>query len=65
MGTTQPIRRNEEIEQLKEYFFNKEVRNYVLITMGINTALRISALHCVKLLDIMMHGRMAYLRQSS
>lgn len=45
MGTTQPIRKNEEIESLKEYFLNKgEVRNYVLITMGINTALRISDL---------------------
>ena len=45
MGTTQPIRRNEEIEELKKYFLNKgEVRNYVLITMGINTALRISDL---------------------
>lgn len=45
MGTTQPIRRNEEIENLKEYFLNKgEVRNYVLVTMGINTALRISDL---------------------
>lgn len=45
MGTTQPIRRIEEIQNLKEYFLNKgEVRNYVLITMGINTALRISDL---------------------
>lgn len=45
MGTTQPIRRIEEIKNLKEYFLNKgEVRNYVLITMGINTALRISDL---------------------
>ena len=45
MGTTQPIRRSEEIEHLKEYFLNKEeVRNYVLVTMGINTALRISDL---------------------
>ena len=45
MGTTQPIRRSEEIENLKEYFLDKgEVRNYVLVTMGINTALRISDL---------------------
>lgn len=45
MGTTQPIRKNEEIESLKEYFLKKgEVRNYALITMGMNTALRISDL---------------------
>lgn len=45
MGTTQPIRRNEQIESLKEYFLSKgEIRNYVLVTMGINTALRISDL---------------------
>ena len=45
MGTTQPIRKNEEIECLKEYFLKKgEIRNYALITMGMNTALRISDL---------------------
>lgn len=45
MSTTQPIRTNDEIEKLKEYFLERgEVRNYVLITMGINTALRISDL---------------------
>lgn len=45
MGTTQPIRKNEQIESLKKYFLAKgEVRNYVLVTMGINTALRISDL---------------------
>lgn len=45
MGTIQPIRKDGEIENLKEYFLNKgEIRNYALITMGINTALRISDL---------------------
>ncbi len=45
MGTTQPIRRSEQIESLKEFFLCKgEVRNYALITLGINTALRISDL---------------------
>lgn len=35
MGTIQPIRRNEQIESLKEYFLSKgEIRNYVLVTMG-------------------------------
>lgn len=45
MGTTQPIRTIDEIEKLKGYFLDKgEPRNYVLVTMGINTALRISDL---------------------
>lgn len=45
MGTTQPIRKIDQIDSLKKYFLNKgEIRNYVLITLGINTALRISDL---------------------
>lgn len=45
MGTTQPIRTNDEIQGLKDYFLAKgETRNYVLVTMGLNTALRISDL---------------------
>ncbi len=45
MATTQPIRSQGEIESLKEYFLKKgEIRNYVLVTMGLNTALRISDL---------------------
>jgi integrase len=53
MGTTQPIRKCEEIENLKEYFMKKdEIRNYVLITMGINTALRIGDLLKLKWGDV-------------
>lgn len=53
MGTTQPIRTNDEIERLKEYFIEKgEARNYVLVTMGINTALRISDLLELKWGDV-------------
>ncbi len=45
MATTQPIRSQKEIDNLKEYFLKKgEIRNYVLVTMGLNTALRISDL---------------------
>ena len=61
MGTTQPIRRNEEIEDLKKYFLNKgEVRNYVLITMGINTALRISDLLELRWKDVWNYGRRCF-----
>lgn len=45
MGTTQPIKRREEIQKLEEYFYSKgEFRNYAMIVMGVNTAVRISDL---------------------
>ncbi len=43
MSKTQPIKDLEKIEQLKQYYLNKSsVRDYVLVTLGFNTALRIS-----------------------
>lgn len=44
MNTAQPIRNLKELEQLKNYYekVNPEQRNYLLITLGLNTALRIS-----------------------
>lgn len=43
MSTTQPIRQLNDIAELKNYFLTKgEIRNYVLITLGLNTSLRIS-----------------------
>lgn len=45
MGTTIPIRRQEDIETIKRYYLSKEqYRNYALFVVGINTALRISDL---------------------
>ena len=43
MGTTNPIRGKRELEKFKNYYLEKEkYRNYLLIIMGLNTALRIS-----------------------
>lgn len=43
MATTQPIKDKEDISLLKKYFLERnEIRNYTLITLGINTPLRIS-----------------------
>lgn len=40
---TTPIRHKEEIEQIKQYFLDKQnYRDYALFVLGINTALRIS-----------------------
>ncbi len=45
MGTTQPLKNKAEIIRLKEYFIKKgEIRNYALITLGLNTSIRISDL---------------------
>lgn len=53
MGTTQPIKSIDEIHELQYFFYNKgEIRNYALVTLGINTALRISDLLQIKWKDI-------------
>ena len=45
MATTQPIRNKTQVQQLAAYYLNRgEIRNYVLIILGVNTALRISDL---------------------
>ena len=45
MSITQPFKSTDEIDKLKQFFYDKgEIRNYVLITLGINTGLRISDL---------------------
>ena len=45
MSKTEPIRSINEINELKEYFYIRgELRNYVLIILGLNTSLRISDL---------------------
>lgn len=53
MGTTQPIKSVDEIKKLKQFFYDKgEIRNYALITLGLNTALRISDLLQIQWQDI-------------
>lgn len=46
MSTTQPIKEVAQIKQLKEYYMVKKpnLRNYAMICLGINSALRISDL---------------------
>ena len=45
MKTTQPIRNKNQVRALAEYYLKRgQIRNYVLIVMGLYTALRISDL---------------------
>lgn len=53
MNTAQPIRNKEDIKKLKNYFLkNNEYRNYLLVIIGLNTALRISDILRLKYGDI-------------
>ena len=52
MNFVQPIRDPEQIQQLKEYFKEKSLRNYILFIMGINTGLRISDILKLKVGDV-------------
>ena len=44
MGTAQPIRNDEELEAFRNYYLEQKTnyRNYALICLGVNSALRIS-----------------------
>ncbi len=44
MSTTQPIRDRNTLQNFKDYYQSTEqnIRNYAIIILGLNTALRIS-----------------------
>ena len=54
MSAAQPIRSLDELESLKNYYLTVQpnLRNYALINTGINTALRISDILCLKWKDV-------------
>lgn len=54
MSTTQPIRDLESLSELKNFYYKREPnpRNYALISLGLNTALRISDLLHLRWEDI-------------
>lgn len=53
MAKTQPIKELEQINALKDYFYEKgEVRNYALIVIGLNTSLRISDILSLRWQDV-------------
>ena len=54
MNTAEPIREQHELEKFKNYYICKEpnIRNYTLLCMGLNTALRISDILMLKWRDV-------------
>lgn len=53
MSTSQPLKNKNDIQKLKNYFYmREEYRNYALVTVGLNTALRISDLLHIKWKDV-------------
>ena len=53
MAKTEPIRNIQDIKKLKEYFKkNNRSRDYLLFTLGVNTALRISDILCLRYNDV-------------
>ena len=64
MSTTQPLKDRKQIEQLKNYYYEEKpnVRNYALICLGINSALRISDLLKLKWKDVYHFEEMKFLK---
>ncbi len=61
MGVTKPIRKLEDVKKLEDYFKEKrDWRNYALVVIGLNTALRISDILELKWGDVYNFSDMKY-----
>ncbi len=62
MATTQPIKSKKDLESLKNYYLyvQPNMRNYALICIGINTALRIGDVLHLKWKDVYDHDKCGY-----
>lgn len=58
MSTTSPIKNKKELEKFKNYYLEKgNPRNYLLIIVGLNTALRISDILHLQWKDVYHHEK--------
>lgn len=53
MNFVQPIRDQETIDEIKEYFKGQSDRNYLMFVLGINTGLRIQDILKLRVRDVM------------
>ena len=67
MSTSLPIRNRNELQELKNYYYETEqnLRNYALICLGINSALRISDLLDLRWRDVYSFERSSFLTHIS
>ena len=53
MGKTQPIKKADDVQRFKEYYLEKkQIRNYTMVTLALNTSLRIIDLLHLKWIDV-------------
>lgn len=53
MGKTQPIKNRRDIQRLKQYYLDRhQIRNYTMVTLAVNTSLRIGDLLLLKWNDV-------------
>jgi integrase len=53
VGKTQPIKKADDVQRFKEYYLEKkQIRNYTMVTLALNTSLRISDLLHLKWIDV-------------
>ncbi len=64
-GTTQPIKNRMDVERLKDYYrsVRPNARNYALIVLGLNSALRISDILSLKWKDVYDFSAMCFLER--
>lgn len=62
MATTQPIKNRKDLENLKRYYLEVQpnLRNYALICIGVNTALRIGDILHLRWQDVFDYERQEY-----
>ena len=63
MQKTQPIKNQKDIKKLKQYYLDRhQIRNYALVTLGLNTSLRIGDLLLLKWGDVYDFRNRSYYR---
>lgn len=63
MQKTQPIKNRKDIQKLKQYYLDRQqIRNYALVTLGMNTSLRIGDLLHLTWKDVYDFSNRSYFR---